>query len=100
VASNTWTLLGILGLSVEVSQELGLRCQHRATEPDGEPLERVRNDLSRDLLNVQIGIALLRVSVPILAEFVDVTLQAVHEVLEHGRATRQSDVIVEYGGYR
>lgn len=76
--------------------ELGSRGQHRATEPNSIALHIVRHDLRLDGLRIQPTLAQLVTHLHSIADdTLNVTLQAPIKVLEHGRPTREDNVLLK-----
>ena len=97
VPGNARALLVVLCLGVAHAVELRRRTEHAATEPDGEALHLVRNDIHVKLCGRDAGITrgrLLR-GVELLAlvnPLLDVPLEPSPKVLEHRGTAREHDV--------
>jgi len=96
VTADCRTHLIILGLGVAGLEELRKRCNHGTTEPHGITLHVVRDDVHVDGSGLEATLAELDgLLVTELDKLLHITLEPAAEILEHGGATAQHDVLVE-----
>ena len=96
MATDRRTLLVVVLLAVTSFVELGSRGQHRPTEPDGVPLHRVGDDVDLERESLDLSTAQLLAPLnPVVNSTLNITLETLAKITEHGRTTRQNNVLVE-----
>jgi hypothetical protein len=96
VSADCRSLLVIVALGVANVVKLRSGCEHGTTEPHGVALHVMRDDIHFDFLGCDASLRQLHCSlVAVVGLPLDIALQPLAEILEHGGASRQDDVLVQ-----